>query len=232
MLNFNFKNFKIVSVNKVSLSVNIVCTCDLHLWKREGSGGVLKLKNLLHVRRERKTGHCKTWPWLGIFFFLTQWGCWKGGKTCTCDKLLLGYMSCHCFQWKRRLSSRSWKSSPQVLFIYEVLWLSRSTSQSALPAWLICFGEASALRSVSGHKGPAKQLDGSSGYTVRILNGFSEMKGSVHLTEIKLFVLSFKQPTYAVENLQRKSQTLWVVIAVRFSFLIHIFRSCSTSYQV
>lgn len=67
MLNFNFKNFKIVSVNKVSLSVNIVCTCDLHLWKREGSGGVLKLKNLLHVRRERKTGHCKTWPWLGFF---------------------------------------------------------------------------------------------------------------------------------------------------------------------
>lgn len=116
--------------------------------------------------------------------------------------------------------------------VYKVLWLSRSTSQSALPAWLICFGEASALRSVSGHKGPAKQLDGSSGYTVRILNGFSEMKGSVHLTEIKLFVLSFKQPTYAVENLQRKSQTLWVVIAVRFSFLIHIFRSCSTSYQV
>lgn len=143
-------------------------------------------------------------------FFLTQWGCWKGGKTCTCDKLLLGYMSWSPLskQWKRRLSSRSWKSSPQVLFIYEVLWLSRSTSQSALPAWLICFGEASALRSVSGHKGPAKQLDGSSGYTVRILNGFSEMKGSVHLTEIKLFVLSFKQPTYAVENLQEEKSNI------------------------
>lgn len=129
-----------------------------------------------------------------FFFCLTQWGCWKGGKTCTCDKLLLGYMSWSLLskQWKRRLSSRSWKSSPQVLFIYEVLWLSRSTSQSALPAWLICFGEASALHSVSGHKGPAKQLDGSSGYTVRILNGFSEMKGSVHLTEIQLFVFIFQ----------------------------------------
>lgn len=72
---------------------------------------------------------------------------------------------------------------------------------SALTTWLICFGQAGPLRFVSRHKVLAKQLNSSSEYTVRMLNGFSIMKGSVLLSKIKLFVLSLAHQFLAISQI-------------------------------
>lgn len=191
--------------------------------------------------------------------------CWKGGKTRACDKLLLGHMSRSPLskQWKRRAASRSWTSSLQVLFIHQVLRLSHPTPHWRCRLDSFVFGQAGPSRSVLRRKVPATQLDSSSEYTVRMLNGFNIMKGLLLFAEIKPFVLSpvsryqsefsgprcrtvdvkmtwvawkhewhvpialpkqrrpcflesCKQLIYTVENLQRVSQTFWVVLAVQF----------------
>lgn len=150
---------------------------------------------------ERKTGCDKTWAWFSIFSYIM---------------LLV-----------RRRNMRTWQAVvgthelvaafktvkvetlPEELKVLPAgaVYIQSPSAQplhlaSSLPTWFICFGQAGPLRPVSRHKVPvAKQVDSSSEYTVRTLSGFNTMKGSVHLTEIKLFVLSFAHQFLAISQI-------------------------------